>query len=85
MPIRIPYKFHLFVSYDFHSYYRLEFDVMCSVQDINLSRFKKLVRRKCDTPIYYADNIHVQLFVTKGQCNASSNFAFHYGSDNVKK
>ena len=31
MPIRISYKVPLFVLNDFHSYYRIEFDVMCLV------------------------------------------------------
>ena len=31
MPIRISYKVPLSVLNDFHSYYRIEFDVMCLV------------------------------------------------------
>ena len=41
LSIRVPHKFHLFVSYDCFSYHRIEVDVMCSVQDINISGFKK--------------------------------------------
>ena len=41
LSIRVPHKFHLFVSYNGYSYHRIEVDVMCSVQDINVSGFKK--------------------------------------------
>ena len=41
LSIGVPHKFHLFVSYDCYSYHIVEVDVMCSVQDINISGFKK--------------------------------------------
>ena len=31
MVLKISYNFSLFVSYDYHSYHRIEFDVMCPV------------------------------------------------------
>ena len=31
------------------------------------------------------DIMHTQLLISKGQCNDSCNFTFHYKSDKVKK
>ena len=57
----------------------------CAQCKINVPGFKKEVRRKWDTPMYYSDLMDVHVLITKGQCNTSCNFAFHYKSDEVKK
>ena len=78
MSIRISDKFPVF----FHVIVIviIELNLMSSAQcKINVSGFKK------DTPMYYSEIMHVHVLITKGQCNTSWNFAFHYKSDKVRK
>ena len=53
----------------------------CGQCKTNASGFKKKVRGKLDTPMHYADTMHIQLLITKGQCNTNCNFAFHYNAN----
>ena len=62
-----------------------EFKIACPKCKINVSGFKKYVRRKLDRPNYYSDIMYIHVLITKGLCNTSWNFAFHYKSDKVKK
>ena len=53
----------------------------CGQCKTNASGFKKKVRGKLDTPMHYADTMHIQLLITKGQCNTNCNFSFHYNAN----
>ena len=64
----------------------IELNLTSSAQcKINASGFKKKVRKKWDTSMYYSYIMHIHVLIPKGQCNTSCNFAFHYKSDEVEK